>query len=256
MLDLATVKLGKKPPKHDMRMPMLARYTANLPPAPAQCNWLKGQENTDFGMMMNAELGDCTCAGMGHAIQTWTFAATEKMVTLPDSVILARYEIFGCRPANPSSDQGAIETDVLNYWLKTPLEGHAIDGYVPLQPKDIRDVRDAIWLFGGAYIGVALPLAAQNQDVWTVTPQGLFGDGAPDSWGGHCVYVVGYDSRFVHFISWGRMMRMSWNFWWAYTDESYAIVSSDWFASGRNNAPSGFDKSALMADLATLRKAA
>ena len=95
-------------------------------------------------------------------------------------MILARYEIFGYRPANPSSDQGAVETDVLNYWLKTPLEGHAIDGYVSLQPKDIRDVRDAVWLFGGAYIGVALPLAAQNQDVWTVTPQGLFGDGAPE----------------------------------------------------------------------------
>jgi len=255
MLDLATVKLGKKPPKHDMRVPMLARYTANLPPAPAQCNWLKGRESTDFGMMMNTELGDCTCAGMGHAIQTWTYATTSKMVTLPDSVILARYEIFGYRPSDPSSDEGAVEADVLNYWLKAPLGGHAIDGYVSLQPKDIRDVRDAIWLFGGAYIGVALPLAAQNQTVWTVTPQGLCGDGAPGSWGGHCVYVVGYDSRFVDFISWGRMMRMSWNFWWAYTDESYAIVSSDWFASGRN-APSGLDKNALMAYLAMLRAAA
>ena len=51
------------------------------------------------------------------------------------------------------------------------------------------------------------------------------------------------------------MMRMSWNFWWAYTDESYAIASWDWFASGRN-APSGFDKNALMADLAMLRAAA
>lgn len=147
MFDHATVKLGKKPPKHDKRVPMLARYTANLPPAPAQCNWLKGLEATDFGMMMNAELGDCTCAGMGHAIQTWTHAATGKMVTLPDSAILARYEVFGYRQDDPSSDQGAIETDVLNVWLKAPFEGYAIDGYVSLQPKDIRDVRDAIWLF-------------------------------------------------------------------------------------------------------------
>lgn len=248
MLDIALMKLGKKPAKHDMRVPMLARYTAGLPPAPDACNWLKGQENTDFGQMLNTELGDCTCAGMGHAIQTWTFAATGKMATVADITVLNRYRVF-----SPTGDEGAVETDVLNYWLKKPLDGHAILGYVALQPKEIRDVRDAIWLFGGAYIGVALPLTAQNQDVWTVTPQGLVGNGQPGSWGGHCVYVVGYDSRFVWFISWGRMMRMSWNFWWAYCDESYGIVAADWLAAEK--APSGFDKPALLADLAAYRAA-
>jgi hypothetical protein len=255
MLDFATVKLGKLPPRHNMRVPMLANYTAALPQAPDVCNWAKGQEETDFGTMMNTALGDCTCAGMGHAIQIWTLAATGKMATVSDQAILTRYEAFGYRPGDPASDQGAVETDVLDYWLKTPLDGHAIDGYVGLQPKDIRDIKDAIWIFGGAYIGVALPLTAQNQTAWTVTPQGLNGDGEPGSWGGHCVFVVGYDSRFVSFISWGKLMRMSWNFWWAYTDESYGIVASDWIAAA-HNAPSGFNKSALLDDLAILRAAA
>lgn len=255
MLDLATVKLGKMPPKHDMRVPMLAKYTADLPPAPETSNWVAGLETADFGAMMNAQLGDCTCAGMGHAIQVWTHAAGGTMVTLPDAEILIRYEVFGYRPNDPSTDQGAVETDVLNYWLKNPLAGHGLDGYVALQPKDIRDIKDAIWLFGGAYIGVALPLTAQSQSVWTVTPQGLVGDGQPGSWGGHCVFVVGYDSRFVYFISWGKFMRMSWNFWWAYTDESYGLVSPDW-AVANANAPSGFDKAALLADMAALRGAA
>jgi hypothetical protein len=250
MLDIALMKLGKKPAKHDMRVPMLARYTAGLPPAPVKCNWLEGKEDFDFGQMLNTEIGDCTCAGMGHAIQTWTFCSTGRMATVSDAAVLNRYRVF-----SPTGDAGAVETDVLNYWLKNPLEGHAIEGYVALQPKEIRDVKDAIWLFGGAYIGVALPLTAQNQSIWTVTAQGLVGDGAPGSWGGHCVYVVGYDSRFVWFISWGRIMRMSWNFWWAYCDESYGIVSPDWLAAN-GNAPSGFDKAALIADMAALRDAA
>ncbi|MGB8276963.1 MAG: hypothetical protein WCF20_03380 [Methylovirgula sp.] len=66
--------------------------------------------------------------------------------------------------------------------------------------------------------------------------------------------MVGYDARFVTFISWGRLMKMSWNFWWAYCDESYGLLSKDWIAKGK--APSGFDAAALAADMAELRQAA
>ncbi len=124
-----------------------------------------------------------------------------------------------------------------------------------MQPKDIRDVKDAIWLFGGVYIGLALPVSAQSQDVWVVPAGGLSGDGAPGSWGGHAVYVVAYDARGLTCITWGRLKRMSWNFWAAYCDEAYGLLAKDWFeASGE--APSGFDVAALAGDMAALRQAA
>ncbi len=245
------MKLGKLAPKHDMRIPMLAKYTAALPTAPVHIDWSDGL--TSFGVMYNDRLGDCTCAGVGHAIQVWT-RNTGKEITIPDSAVIGLYEKFGYVPGNPSTDNGAVETDVLNYWLKNPVVGHALDGYVALQPKNIADIKDAVWLFGGAYIGVALPITAQGQDTWLVTSAGTTGDGAPGSWGGHCVFVVGYDARFVTFISWGRLMKMSWNFWWAYCDESYGLLSKDWIAKGK--APSGFDAAALAADMAELRQAA
>lgn len=246
------MKLGKLAPKHDMRIPMLAKYTAALPPAPANVNWSGGL--TSFGVMRNDTLGDCTCAGVGHAIQVWTRNTGEE-ITIADSAIIGLYEKFGYDPSDPSTDRGAVETDVLNYWLKNPVMGHAIDGYAALQPKDIRDVKDAIWLFGGVYIGLALPLAAQGQDVWVVPATGLSDDGAPGSWGGHCVYVVAYDSRGLTCITWGKLQRMSWNFWWAYCDESYGLLSKDWIAK-TGKAPSGFDAAALAADMAELRQAA
>jgi len=40
---------------------------------------------------------------------------------------------------------------------------------------------------------------------------------------------------------------MTWSFWNAYCDESYAIISPDFV--GKQTAPSGFDLAALQADL-------
>ena len=46
---------------------------------------------TDWGMMMNDALGDCTCAALGHLIQAWT-AESGTEYTPPDSAILTAYE--------------------------------------------------------------------------------------------------------------------------------------------------------------------
>ena len=40
---------------------------------------------------------------------------------------------------------------------------------------------------------------------------------------------------------------MSWQFYAAYADESFAVLSNDWLA--KNKAPSGFDLAALQQDL-------
>ena len=250
---LPTMKLGKRAPKHDARIPMLASYTASLPSAPASVDWSEGVKS--WGVMRNDTLGDCTCAAVGHAIQVWTKNSAQEQ-TLPDDAVVALYSaVSGFSPNNPSSDQGAVETDVLNYWLRHKVEGHALSAFAALQPKDVRDVKDAIWLFGGVYIGLALPLSAQSQEVWVAPAEGLSGDGAPGSWGGHAVYVVAYDARGLTCITWGRLKRMSWNFWAAYCDEAYGLLAKDWFeASGK--APSGFDVAALAGDMAALRQAA
>ena len=174
---LPTMKLGKRAPKHDARIPMLATYTAALPSAPVSVDWSAGVKS--WGVMRNDVLGDCTCAAVGHAIQVWT-KNTEQEQTLPDEAVVSLYSaVSGFTPDNPSSDQGAVETEVLNYWLRHKVEGHTLSAFAALQPRDIRDVKDAIWLFGGVYIGLALPISAQAQDVWVVPAAGLSGNGQP-----------------------------------------------------------------------------
>jgi len=119
--------------------------------------------------------------------------------------------------------------------------------YAALEPKNHNHVMLSTFLFGGCYIGMSLPLTAQKQTVWSVPPGGATGQGAPGSWGGHAVPVIGYDKHGLTVITWGATKKMTWSFWDAYCDESYALISPD-FAS-QQSSPSGFNLAALQADL-------
>ena len=110
-------------------------------------------------------------------------------------------------------------------------------------------MKDAIYLFGGLDVGLALPVSAQRQKVWELVSD--TGDGLPNSWGGHCVNITAYDETGLTCVTWGAEKRMSWKFFRAYCDEAYAIVSDDFLTNGV--APNGFDVKILRDDLKRLR---
>jgi hypothetical protein len=301
MTDHSKMRLGKFPRRHDLRTLKMARYlTDSLPAAPPAVDYTQGL--TDWGMMLNDKLGCCTIAAVGHAIQTWTTTSSQSL-TVPDSTILAYYEKWdGYNPADAGSDQGGVELDILNDWRQQGFSGQSLDAYVSIGLRDsgqvangvigrlgdrgsseypgspdqpIPETATAIWLFGGAYIGVELPISAQNQDVWDVPADpGL--DDEPGSWGGHAIYLVGYDRKLaiddcrsstgrqstigngqssidnrqstITCITWGQPKKMTWAWFEKYCSEAYALVSKDWLkASGV--APCGFDFATLENDL-------
>ena len=161
------MKLGRRAIRHDPRTLQLARYMKALPPPPPAVDWTKGI--TAFGMMLNDALGDCTIAGCGHAVQIWT-ANLGAEVIVPDATVEQFYEEWdGYDPADPSTDQGGVELNVLNSWRQGGFAGHILTGFADPHPANLEAVRQAISLFGGVYIGLSLPLSAQNQAVWAVT---------------------------------------------------------------------------------------
>jgi hypothetical protein len=89
--------------------------------------------------------------------------------------------------------------------------------------------------------------------VWDVPAGGLHGDGAPNTWGGHAINAVGYDSDGVDVVTWGQLQRVSWAFLRAYGDEAYAPLTQDWMKAPR---ASGIDFAALEAALGQIGKAA
>jgi hypothetical protein len=249
MADHSNMKLGRKAIRTDSRTLALGDYlTSTLPPPPASKDWTCGI--TSWGMMANDKLGDCTIAGIGHAVQVWS-ACIGNEITVADSTVVSYYETWdGYNPADPTTDKGGIELDVLNNWHKQPFDGHNLLAFADPKYTNLIQIRQSIALFGGVYIGMALPITAQNQDVWDVVPKGG-ANAKKGSWGGHCVFVPAYDEKSFTCITWGGLKTMTLAFWKKYVDEAHTLLGQDWLSA--KGAPSGFDQGQLQTDLGAIK---
>lgn len=249
MADHTAMKLGRKAIVSDTRTLRLAVYlTGALPEPPAAKDWTRGV--TEWGMMCNDRLGCCTISGVGHAIQVWT-ANTGTMETVSDEAIEAYYSKWdGYVAGDETTDNGGIEIDVLKKWRKQSFANNRLLAFADPCSMNVQEIRQAITLFGGVYIGLDLPLSAQKQDVWDVLPGGG-SNAAKGSWGGHCVFVPKYDANTFTCITWGQLKTMTVPFWEQYCDEAHALLDESWITT--QQAPSGFDREQLLADLKQIR---
>lgn len=243
-------KLGALRSPHDHRTFFLEDYAklAVLPPVKPAINWHAALSN--LGMMKNDVCGDCTCAGIGHAVQTWTANETKQAI-IPDAQIVAAYSaISGYNPRTGANDNGANMLDVLNYARNKGVGGHKISAFMSVNPKSRDYMKLTMDIFGTIYLAAGLPLAAQGKTSWD-TPKNLKGRNAPGSWGGHAIVAGRYNSKGFTVITWGQELPVSWGWWDAYGEEAWAILSPDWIADGKS--PSGFDLAKLQEDLAALK---
>jgi hypothetical protein len=249
MIDHSTYKLGKLAPSRDPRIPKLKNYltAVALPPVPASVDWYSSIPANAWPMDDNDTVGDCTIAAAAHQIQTWTTYEGDPAI-LPSATVLSVYETLSGYNGTPATDVGCVEVNVLDYWKSTGIGGHTISAFAALDVTNINEVKLALSLFGGIYIGVQLPISAQGQTTWDVAPAP---NGIAGSWGGHAIPILGYTAEGLTFVSWGAIYQMTWAFWSAYVDEAYAIISQD-FLNTSNVDPAGVSLTTLQADLATL----
>jgi hypothetical protein len=245
-MELQNRKLGKLAPVHREGTLTLASYLPDESIAvPATLDYFSAIK--DWGMMKNDELGDCTCAAAGHMIQSWTKFAQNHEVVLSDNTIVEAYSaITGYTPSNPATDQGAVETDVLHYWMTHGFGGHKIDSYAIVEVHSEYQMKLATYLFGAVYTGVALPISAQDQTIWSV----VHGPNSePGSWGGHAVPIMGYDANTLTCITWGAPLKMTWSWQKKYMDEAYVCLSLDWIDQVSKTAPNHLNWDKLVHDL-------
>jgi hypothetical protein len=243
------MKLGKLPPKFDRRTLLLGSYlTRDLAPPPASVDYAKAVPR--WPMMGNDRFPDCTCAAAGHMVEEWT-ANTGKVRILSDRAVLTAYEqLAGGKPG-----RGLAMLDVLKYWRATGIGGDRIHAFVQLQPRSEGEARDAVYLFGSLYLGLALPdfAVTPGSDFlavpWVVPGSGPKGDAAPNPANGHCVAAVAYDARNLWVVTWGALKSMTWSFFQTYMDEAYAVLSLDWISTRLGRSPPGFDLETLNRDL-------
>lgn len=211
-------------------------------PIPGSCDYYSG---VTFPEYLNQSLGDCTAADVGHAEQVFSTFGQGATVTVTDQDVLALYEATsGYNPADPSTDQGAVIQDVLDYWRKTGIAGHRILAFFQVDHTSQDEIRSCCWLFGGVTVGVNFPNSGFTQ----------FDQGQPWNYdasadntiaGGHDFRIVGYNrtTGLYDGVSWGQLVEVTWSWLQAFAEEMWSEADGQWV---KNNAsPEGLDVNAL-----------
>lgn len=243
-------KLGRLPRKENPRTLKLASYVKTSGPLVSVVPFAWEYNVSDWGMLGNDSIGDCTCACIGHMIMEWT-SRTFGLVTPTTNQIIAAYSaITGYVPGNESTDNGAAITDVLAYFVSTGIAGRKALAWAAVDVSNQDAIRQAIQIFGGIDIGFNVPQSAMDE-----FSAGLPWNNTTDTniVGGHSVYVAGAGSFGNTCITWGQRQQMSWDFWKTYVDEAYAIITADWLTAAAKSPIYGFDLTTLQADLAALK---
>lgn len=238
------LKLGKLPVKRDKRTLKLAKFIdwKQFGETPKSVEWSKAVSG--FSMMRNDELGNCAIIGVANIVKSWTANESKEETMTDERIVNAYATICGYNPVTDEDDNGCVLLDVLNYWKHNGIDGHKIEGFVSINPKSKREVKAAVYLFGAVYLGLQLPAFAENTDKWNLPREGPSYEIHPGSWGGHCVVILDADDDFVTIVSWGRLIKMNWEFLMTYADEAYAVFApDDWATDG--TAPNGFDIDSL-----------
>ncbi len=242
--------LGRVRSVYDARTLQLQSYIAyeTLPVPPAHN---MQDETTTWPMLANNMFNCCTSEAAGHMVHHWTAANQHGVFLTDQDIIRAHAQLTGDHLMNCVS-----MLDALKFWRKTGIGDHRIHSYVSAGHAKPDTLRAIIFLFGSAYIGLDLPSFAMSGDPQQIpaipweTPASVSQiDAIPQSANGHCVAAIGYDDEVVYVVTWGQLKTMTGDFFMRYTDEVYAVLSTDWVQRDIK-CPSGFDMKMLEGDLA------
>ena len=231
--------LGKLPAKIDKRtIKLLDFLTPALPPPPPvfDCDTTLAFP-VPCWMLGNDVYGDCVM--VGRANQTFRFEGTEQgtlkkfktQKTVYNAVVKEYFKESG------GQDSGLVMLDSLNLWRqkgwKVGCTGYNIFAFAAVNHLDSNEVKLGVSLLNGLNVGIQVPKSAIDQfeagQPWTVVP------GSPIE-GGHCIFIVGYNDFGPVCVTWGKKQPMSWPFFFAQTDEAYAVVDNkDKFLGSKSN---------------------
>jgi hypothetical protein len=202
---------------------------------------------SSFPMFGNDRIGDCTAAAAAHLREVWTaYGQKGPAAITTDADVFKFYELCGgYNPADPSTDQGAVMQDCLDVWRKTGLAGDKILAFFQIDPTNLAEVKAALYMFGGVYVGVNFPKSAMTQfnngQPWTYDPSA---DNTID--GGHCVHLGAVDANgLMKVTTWGRTQVVTADWWARFTEECWGAASQDWIKDYKS--PEGLDTTALNA---------
>jgi hypothetical protein len=255
------MKLGKAPAAPRTTDFKFSAYrTTDLPVVPDKYGFDHAVAPDAWGMLGNDDYGDCVWAGAAHEHMMLT-ATQSDLRPSPTTAQFTRADALGdyaaCTGFDPNTGNGDNGTDVhqaMSYRRSTGIldaagKRHKIGAYLSLEPGNMTQVWEALYLFQCVGIGFQFPNTAMDQfnngQRWSIVA------GAQIE-GGHYVPVVSKQGTFsVKVITWGKLQTMTQPFYKKYCDESWCYVAPDLLNNAGLSAR-GFDIDQLNADLAAL----
>lgn len=246
------MRFGKDKPKRSLKSLALSNYMrASAVPFPPVHAW---ERAIDYRMLKNDMLGDCVIAGVYHLEMNWQAVVNAGTPLVPtDEQAIADYAaVAGYVPGDPSTDNGTNMLDAMHYGLRKGYAGRPTwQTFATLDIHNVDQIKAATYLFGGVPLGFSVPQSMIDEMNQGLEPTFKFVPNDKPSGEGHCITALGYGRGGFAACSWGKIFRVSWDFWLANVDEGYGIVSTDWLkASGVS--PTGLDLMGLIQDSAAL----
>ena len=226
MSDRIVGKLGKLDPNRPDGLHMLAFYQSN--PLPIAPDTVTPPTVSDWGMLANDRVGDCTFAGIIHSRMAHAANLGIQETFPTDDEVVSAYLSY-----TNGQDVGAVEADLLSFWKDNGLFNTKLAAFAPTDHADFDELKSVIAFYGCAYIGVKLPVTFQQQFI-TNQPWALTGTPADQQIeGGHCVILVGYDKDYAQCITWGKVQNITWDWLRSYLEESWALITPEIVEKGQ-----------------------
>jgi hypothetical protein len=237
------VKFGRRRSFRGPRLSLKNYITGTLPPPPATSDYTPKALSALKNVYLNDSLGDCVIAAGYHYEATVTGNAGNLFTATQAQIVNDYGAIGGYVAGDPSTDQGCDVQTALNYWLNRGFaNGTKLVGHISVDPTNVSELQQAMFLFENLYFGVELP------DSW-INPfpsaDGFVWDkDVPNPSNGHAFLGVGHDSNGIKIDSWGLFGTMTYKAIASLCSSSSGgdldvLISTDMIAKGQTKAPNG-----------------
>jgi hypothetical protein len=225
-------KLGRLPhdPEVIARAPQLTRHLMAAAPPPRIL--YRGDIPFTPALDDNDKLGNCTAVGYANTARAAAALEGYQIGINTEKVVHFYSESTGYVPGDPSTDNGGVEVDVLNWQARHGCDDggqtRLVGAWGTYDPADQSLMRIAMAQCGAAYLGVSLSVSDQNMAVWDTQAPASAGDPTPGSWGLHCLIAWDYsgpnDDDLVRLGTWGTWQTATWRWVRQRTQEAHAIL--------------------------------
>jgi len=215
------VKFGKLPYQYDPRTIKLGSLIRPDIRAPSKFDFDKSRFRIPLDALGSDQFRTDVLAAQAHQVIRMGRLREHRTISVSTTTVLDRYHKL------KEFDQGLTALEAFRYWHRNPWKaghGYGISAYGELDPLDSVQMRAAVFVLYGIFIGFWLPLAVKEmEEMWDYSGQ-TGKNWKPGALGGTLCYCKAYDQEGYEILAWGRKIRVTNEFVEKFSDEAWAVI--------------------------------